>query len=408
LLEQMAGADDFVLPLTHGPVTLAGLFGAVGAAVIREDEVQLVGETPPAEAVLEMAEALRRRSEDGHPVASEHLAGISAQFAEHSAIASGALAAFFGPDHGNTLIWFRPEVARTITWGGDPSKPVSIEAGQTQILPRRSFERWTERVRSYSLPWPSWALEIAHSLTHTIDEVIIRHQRKLAELSGKLREIEALSADKDALLVQKDMLMREVNHRVKNSLHMIASLLSLQGDGIDDPDTRRQFADAHNRVATVAQLHQRIYQTDKLQSVEFDQYLHGMCNDLSNFMLSEGEEYTLEVEADPAEFSTDRAIPLALIVNELVTNAFKYAYPPGADGTIRVSFTRQENGGYCLVVSDQGTGLPPGFQPSDGGLGMTIVTSLCLQLGASLSFGPTAGSTAETGGARFAVSLPPV
>ena len=124
-------------------------------------------------------------------------------------------------------------------------------------------------MRCYSQPWSPWTLEIAQSLAQTIDEVIIRHQRKLGELSGKLREIEALAAAKDSLLVQKDMLMREVNHRVKNSLHMIASLLSLQGDGIDDPETRRQFADADNRVSTVAQLHQRLYQTDKLQSVEF-------------------------------------------------------------------------------------------------------------------------------------------
>jgi chemotaxis family two-component system sensor kinase Cph1 len=404
LLEQMAGADDFVPALTNGPVTMARLFDAGGAAVIRDGEVQLVGETPPAEMVLDVVEALRARSDMGHPVATDHLAGISTRFAQYSTIASGALAVFFGPEHRNALLWFRPEVTRTITWGGDPSKPVSFEAGHTRVLPRRSFERWTERMRCYSQPWPSWALEIAQSLAQTIDEVIVRHQRKLGELSGKLREIEALAADKDGLLVQKDMLMREVNHRVKNSLHMIASLLSLQGDGIEDPDTRRQFADAHNRVATVAQLHQRLYQTDKLQSVEFDQYLQGMCNDLSNFMLSEGEEYTLEVEADPAEFSTDRAIPLALIVNELITNAFKYAYPPGSDGTIRVTFTRQENGGYVLVVSDQGAGLKPDFQPSRGGLGMTIVTSLCLQLGASLSFGPTT----EAGGARFAVSLPSV
>ena len=90
-------------------------------------------------------------------------------------------------------------------------------------------------------------------------------------------------------------------------------------------------------------------------------------------------------------------------MNELVTNAFKYAYPTGSEGTIRVTFNRQEDGGYILVVSDQGTGLKPDFQPSRGGLGMTIVTSLCLQLGASLSFGPTS----EAGGARFAVSLPP-
>ena len=404
LLEQMAGADDFVPALTNGSVTMARLFGAGGAAVIRDGDVQSVGETPPPEAILEVAEALRARSAKGHPVATDHLASISTRFAQHSAIASGALAVFFGPDHRDALLWFRPEVTRSITWGGNPSKPVSFEAGQMRILPRRSFERWTERMRCYSMPWSSWTLEIAQSLAQTIDEVIVRHQRKLAELSGKLREIEALAQDKDGLLVQKDMLMREVNHRVKNSLHMIASLLSLQGDGIEDPDTRRQFADAHNRVATVAQLHQRLYQTDKLQSVEFDQYLHGMCNDLSNFMFSEGEEYTLEVEADPAEFPTDRAIPLALIVNELVTNAFKYAYPPGFDGTIRVSFTRQDDGGYVLVVSDQGAGLKPDFQPSQGGLGMTIVTSLCLQLGASLSFGPTT----EAGGARFAVSLPPV
>jgi two-component system, chemotaxis family, sensor kinase Cph1 len=404
LLEQMAGADDFVPALTNGPVTMAHLFNVGGAAVIRDGEVHLVGETPPPEAVLDMAEALRARSDKGHPVATDHLTGISTHFAPYSAIASGALAVFFGPEHRDALLWFRPEVTHTITWGGDPSKPVSFEAGQTRILPRRSFERWIERMRCYSQPWSSWTLEIAQSLAQTIDEVIVRHHRKLAELSGKLREIEALAQDKDGLLVQKDMLMREVNHRVKNSLHMIASLLSLQGDGIDDPDTRRQFADAHNRVATVAQLHQRLYQTDKLQSVEFDQYLHGMCNDLSNFMLSEGEEYTLEVEADPAEFATDRAIPLALIVNELVTNAYKYAYASGSEGTIQVTFTRQDDGGYVLVVSDQGAGLKPDFQPSQGGLGMTIVTSLCLQLGATLSFGPTS----EAGGARFAVSLPSV
>ena len=403
LLEQMAGADDFVPALTSGPVTMAGLFDAGGAAVIRDGEVRLVGDTPPAETVRDVMETLRTRSGDGKPVATDHLAGISSGFAQYSGIASGVLAVFFGPEQRDALLWFRPEVTRTITWGGDPSKPVSFEAGKMRILPRRSFERWTERMRSYSQPWLPWTLEIARSLAQTIDEVIVRHHRKLAELSGKLREIEALAAEKDGLLVQKDMLMREVNHRVKNSLHMIASLLSLQGDGIEDPDTRRQFADAHNRVSTVAQLHQRLYQTDKLENVEFDQYLHGMCNDLSNFMLSEGEDYTLEVEADPAEFPTDRAIPLALIVNELVTNAFKYAYPPGSDGTIRVAFTRQQDGGYVLVVSDQGAGLKPGFQPTGGGLGMTIVTSLCLQLGASLSFGPTT----EAGGARFAVSLPP-
>lgn len=403
LLEQMAGADDFVAALTHGPVTLARLFDAGGAAVIRDGQVQLVGETPPPETVLEMAGVLRQRSDDGQPVGTDHMAGITSRFAEHSAIASGALAVFLGPDHANALMWFRPEVTRTITWGGDPTKPVSVDAERTRILPRRSFERWTERMRCYSQPWPSWTLEIAHSLGHAIDEVIVRHQRKLAELSAKLREIEALAAEKDGLLVQKDMLMREVNHRVKNSLHMIASLLSLQGDGIDDPDTRRQFADAHNRVSTVAQLHQRLYQTDKLQSVEFDQYLYGLCDDLSNFMLSEGEEYQLEVKADPAELSTDRAIPLALIVNELVTNAFKYAYPPGADGTIRVSFTRQEGGGYLLTVADHGVGLPDDFEPLNGGLGMTIVSSLSLQLAAKFAYGPTD----EAGGARFTVSLPP-
>ncbi|EWY37401.1 hypothetical protein N825_17480 [Skermanella stibiiresistens SB22] len=408
LLEQMAGADDFVGALTRGPVTLAGLFDAGGAAVIRGGSVHLVGETPSAGDVMEMVAALRQKVDGGHPVATDHLAGVSLGFAGHSGLASGALAVFFGPDHRDALIWFRPEVTRTISWGGDPNKPVSIEAGGTRILPRRSFERWTERMRGYSRPWPSWTLEIAHSLAHAIDEVIVRHQRKLAELNGKLREIEALAVEKDVLLVQKDMLMREVNHRVKNSLHMIASLLSLQGDGIDDPETRRQFADAHNRVSTVAQLHQRLYQTDKLQSVEFDQYLHGLCDDLSEFMLSEGEEYTIEVTADPAELSTDRAIPLALIVNELVTNAFKYAYPPGAEGTIQVSFTRQENGGYLLVVADDGVGLPAGFQPLNGGLGMTIVTSLCLQLSANFAYGANGPVKNGTrGGARFAVSLPP-
>jgi two-component sensor histidine kinase len=197
---------------------------------------------------------------------------------------------------------------------------------------------------------------------------------------------------------QKDLMLREVNHRVKNSLQLVSSLLRLESRQIADPVTRRHFDEACSRVATIARVHERLYQTDKVGVVEFGQFLRDLCADLSHSAMIELGHH-IEVQADTRELPTDRVIPLALIVNELVTNAVKYAYPAGTHGVIRVQFRSAPDGGFEVRVADEGVGLPPGFDPATTkSLGMRMVHALLGQVGAELS------CASDGGGTKFTIS----
>jgi two-component sensor histidine kinase len=199
---------------------------------------------------------------------------------------------------------------------------------------------------------------------------------------------------------QKDLMLREVNHRIKNSLQLVSSLLRLESRQISDPVTRRHFDEACARVTTIARVHERLYQTDKVGVVEFGQFLRDLCADLSHSVMIE-QGHHIEVSADTRELPTDRVIPLALIVNELVTNAVKYAYPAGTHGAIRVEFVSAPNdvaaGGFEVRVADDGVGLPPGFDPAAvKSLGMRMISALLGQVGAELSYASDRNGTSFT------------
>jgi len=197
---------------------------------------------------------------------------------------------------------------------------------------------------------------------------------------------------------QKDLMLREVNHRVKNSLQLVSSLLRLESRQISDPVTRRHFDEACARVATIARVHERLYKTDKVGVVEFGQFLRDLCADLSHSAMIE-QGHHIEVEAGTRELPTDKVIPLALIVNELVTNAVKYAYPAGTRGAIRVQFESRPDGGFEVRVADDGVGLPPGFDPAKTqSLGMRMVCALLGQVEAELS------CASNCNGTKFAIS----
>jgi PAS domain S-box-containing protein len=206
--------------------------------------------------------------------------------------------------------------------------------------------------------------------------------------------------EKERLLRQKDVLLKEVNHRVKNSLQMISSLLSLQANGLKDPATRAVFAEARARVTTVARVHQRLYQTDDVAHVELSDYLRDLAANLAESIRP--GDVRVEVVAPRVEVATDRAIPLALIVNELVTNAAKYAYPEGTSGTVRVEVTPQAEDGLVVIVADAGVGLPEDFDPArSNGLGMRLVRALVDKIDGRLEM---AGGHP---GAVFTIHVPP-
>ena len=123
---------------------------------------------------------------------------------------------------------------------------------------------------------------------------------------------------------QKEILLREVNHRVKNSLQLVASLLNMQRSQIKDPATRRQFEDAAQRIATVAKVHQRLYRDERIDQVALDQLLDELCADLE--AVGSGRNIHIKCTAEPCTLPTERIIPVAIIVNELILNAFKHSF----------------------------------------------------------------------------------
>ncbi len=193
-----------------------------------------------------------------------------------------------------------------------------------------------------------------------------------------------------ALAAQQAILLREVNHRVANSLQLITSLIEMQARRVADPAARLMLRQAAERVEAVTLVHRRLYTGDNVEFVEMDAYLIGLVDELER--ATHGAEAgpalpaqrRIELTADPIRVETDKAVPIGLMVNELVTNALKYAYPKDVPGQVRVEL-RQDAAGLRLVVEDDGVGYPDqDAAPRGSGLGSLIVGSMAQSLRATV------------------------
>ena len=204
-----------------------------------------------------------------------------------------------------------------------------------------------------------------------------------AGILGMAIERQRYDRELKAALARQEALLREVDHRVKNSLQMVMSILRLQGDTAANPELRQHLHDAAGRISAIAKVHQRLHQTGFAQSIDLGLYLAELCRDVDDVAPN------CQVSADtPAgvEIATDRAISVAILVNELITNAAKHAYPNGARGGIWVTLRRQDDDRVLISVRDEGIGLPSNFDLKTGKtLGMRIVGALAQQLGVTLN-----------------------
>lgn len=186
--------------------------------------------------------------------------------------------------------------------------------------------------------------------------------------------------ERDRLLAQKETLLGEVNHRIKNSLQLVASILSTDARRAGEGEVRERLQGAAGRVRAVTSVHEMLYRSNKVTTVSFGAYLRELCANLAS-----GDAGTagVEVQCDAADVNlpADMAIPLALIVNELTTNAIKHGLADVPDGTIRVA-TRLDDGTLVLDVADNGSGKDGDAEP---GLGTRIVDGLVAQLDASMT-----------------------
>jgi two-component sensor histidine kinase len=184
----------------------------------------------------------------------------------------------------------------------------------------------------------------------------------------------------EALEAQK-VFVQEINHRVKNSLQLVASMFSLQANSSDNPELTQALHEATSRVTAIARIHERLYRNTEVLTVDLTAYVEDVCSDLAGLM----QRSELTYRGDPVRISTDRAVRVALIVTELVTNASKHAYTDGA-GPITVLMTRNGPDFAAVSVRDAGSGMPPDdVVKQKRGLGTKLIRALVGQLGATLT-----------------------
>ncbi len=204
-----------------------------------------------------------------------------------------------------------------------------------------------------------------------------------AALAERERQLERATSE-------QELLIKEIHHRVKNNLQIIASLLNLQANRIRAPEAKAEFGAARDRVRALATLHRHLYSEGGLHTIAMRPFILELCGQLLEAMGErEGRRIQLEVEAPEIEMSSDQAVPLALVVTEAVSNAIKYAFPNGRSGHVAVRLTRSGANTLELVVQDDGIGIPAGRAETEtgirDGLGIQLIRGFARQLGATLT-----------------------
>lgn len=216
---------------------------------------------------------------------------------------------------------------------------------------------------------------------------IVNSKGKVTEISlvahditeKKLTESEVLNS-----LKEKEVLLKEVHHRVKNNLQVISSILNLQSSFVTDEKTLDLLEESRNRIRSMAIIHENLYQTSNFSSINFANYLGNLTNDLISTYQVQEDKIELILDLQEVAIALDQAIPCGLMINEIITNALKYAFPNNRKGTVLISL-REEKDIVTLCVEDNGIGLPKGFNYLESEtLGLQLVATLVEQLEGTL------------------------
>src|SRR3954451_25423957 len=286
-----------------------------------------------------------------------------------------------------------PEVVGKATVGADMASPAgyALHTGKPVIsnhldieerfrTPELLVEHGTRRAMNVILQGdgtPYGVLEVDSRSEGEFAVSDIVFLQGVANILGMAIERQRMEGNLRQALDRQQLLIKEVNHRVNNSLSIVASMLHLHASGAESNEVRHELREASSRIAAIARAHQRLYKSDRIDTLDLGAYLTEVCKDLDDSMPS--CEVTVSAE-EGIEIRTDRAIPAVLLVNELITNAAKYAYPAG-NCRVWVTLSRAPKDNVVISVRDEGVGLPTTFDIKSGRrLGMRLVGSFSAQL----------------------------
>jgi PAS domain S-box-containing protein len=185
-------------------------------------------------------------------------------------------------------------------------------------------------------------------------------------------------------LEEKEILLQEIHHRVKNNLAIISSLLELQKDGVPE-EVEQMLSSSQSRIKSIAKVHEKLYESTTLSNIPLSKYIEELSEEIQKAYTSKQKNISLEIDVIPLEVNINEAIPIGLILNELINNAFKHAFKNLDSGIIRIMLTQQEDG-LELVVENNGNSIPKDFDPSKSdSLGMTLVQVLMQRIDGTLA-----------------------
>jgi two-component sensor histidine kinase len=215
------------------------------------------------------------------------------------------------------------------------------------------------------------------------------------DITSRVQAEDALKAS----LAEKEVLLKEIHHRVKNNLQIISSLLSLQAGYSQDPHLQAMFEDSQHRIQSMALIHEHLYQASNISRIDFGSYVQSLVTQLLESYRHLCPQVALSTEMAEVHLEIDQAIPCGLLVNELVTNSLKHAFPHGRSGDIHIAL-RADAGQVTLVVQDTGVGLPEGVDlRAAESLGLQLVGALTDQLGGTMTL-------ERQGGTSFRLTFP--
>lgn len=349
------------------------MFDADGFVAVRDGRVDVAGLVPDSRQIGELARWLTPRTMI-EPLATAMLSERFPPAVDYQEIASGLLAVNLTTDAPTLLMWFRAEEPLTVEWAGNPHKKASADPGAI-LTPRTSFEAWRETLRGHARRWTMSEVQAANRLRRGLFD--LRQRQRLRELN---RTLAAAVAEKEKLIGEKDHLLRDVNHRVQNSLQLVQSFLALQArDAL--PDVAGHLVEAQRRLSAVALVHARLNYGAGDETIDLALYLGALMDDLRDAMGGEWRgAITSHFVSNPA--SADRAISVGLIVTELVINAQKYGYG-GRPGPVAIAL-EQHRRTLRLIVADQGGGVQRDRAEPANGFGTRMVAAMVDRLGATI------------------------